>query len=45
VHFGLGSMAAMNGVIVQWPDGPRERWTSIAGDRLVTLARGTGKSF
>jgi hypothetical protein len=44
-HFGLGSSPAVDGVVVQWPDGPRERWTSLAGDRLVTLARGTGKPF
>jgi hypothetical protein len=45
VHFGLGSSAAMDAVVVQWPDGSRERWTSIAGDRVVTLGRGTGKSL
>ena len=45
VHFGLGSSPAMDGVVVQWPDGPRERWTGIAGDKVVTLGRGTGKPF
>jgi hypothetical protein len=42
LHFGLGSSAAITAVVVQWPDGQRERWTGIAGDRLVTLRRGTG---
>ena len=31
-------------VVVQWPDGQRERWTGVAVDRLVTLQRGTGVS-
>jgi enediyne biosynthesis protein E4 len=42
-HFGLGSSAAVDAVVVHWPDGSRERWTYITGDRLVTLGRGTGK--
>jgi len=44
VHFGLGSSTALTAVVVQWPDGQRERWTGIAGDRLVTLRRGSGRS-
>jgi hypothetical protein len=43
VHFGLGPSPAIDAVVVQWPDGPRERWTSIAADKAVTLGRGTGK--
>ena len=43
VHVGLGASSAIDGVVVQWPDGARERWTSIAADRLVTLRRGTGQ--
>ena len=43
VHFGLGSSTAIDAVVVQWPDGARERWTGIGADRLVTLRRGTGK--
>ena len=42
-HFGLGSSAALDAVVVQWPDGQRERWTGLAGDRLITLRRGTGR--
>jgi hypothetical protein len=44
VHFGLGSAAAIDAIVVQWPDGVRERFTGIAADKLVTLTRGTGKS-
>jgi len=43
LHFGLGGSPAVSGVVVQWPDGQRERWTGIAGDRLVTLRRNTGQ--
>jgi enediyne biosynthesis protein E4 len=43
VHFGLGSSAAIDAVVVQWPDGGRERWTGISADKIVTLRRGTGK--
>jgi hypothetical protein len=43
-HFGLGAASAIAAVVVQWPDGQRERWTGIAADRLVTLRRGTGRS-
>jgi hypothetical protein len=41
VHVGLGASSAVQAVIVQWPDGPRERWTDISADRLVTLKRGS----
>jgi hypothetical protein len=30
-------------VIVEWPDGQRERWKAIAVDRLHTLHRGSGE--
>jgi enediyne biosynthesis protein E4 len=43
VHFGLGASAALDAIVVQWPDGQRERWTGLAGDRLITLRRGTGR--
>jgi enediyne biosynthesis protein E4 len=42
LHFGLGSSAAVTAVTVQWPDGARERWTSVKTDTLVRLKRGTG---
>jgi hypothetical protein len=43
VHIGLGSSAAFQAIVVQWPDGQRERWTGLAGDQLITLRRGTGR--
>jgi len=43
VHFGLGASPLVDAVVVQWPDGGRERWTNVSGDRLVTLNRGTGQ--
>jgi hypothetical protein len=45
VHFGLGSSPGIDTVIVQWPDGRRERWTGIRVDRLVTFRRGTGAAL
>ncbi len=42
VHFGLGSSPSVGALVVEWPDGQRERWASSSGDRLVTLRRGTG---
>jgi hypothetical protein len=45
VHVGLGSSTAIDAVIVEWPDGHRERWAGVAADRLVTLLRGTGQSL
>jgi len=43
VHFGLGSSPAVSAIVVQWPDGQRERWTDVRGDRVITLRRGTGR--
>ena len=43
-HFGLGASPDITAVLVQWPDGTRERWSGITGDRLVTLRRGTGSA-
>ena len=43
VHFGLGASGAPSAVVVQWPDGHRERWAGVAIDRVVTLRRAAGK--
>jgi hypothetical protein len=43
VHFGLGNSATVTGLVVEWPDGVRERWTDVRVDQVVTLRRGTGK--
>jgi enediyne biosynthesis protein E4 len=43
-HVGLGPSTGIDGVIVQWVDGSRERWTKVDADRLITLKRGTGQT-
>jgi enediyne biosynthesis protein E4 len=42
VHFGLGTSNTIGAVIVEWPGGQRERWTTLAVDRLHILRRGSG---
>lgn len=42
VHFGLGSDAGIQTIVVEWPRGLREVWTGITPDRIVTLEQGTG---
>jgi enediyne biosynthesis protein E4 len=42
-HIGLGASAAVDAVVVQWPDGQSERWSDIKVDTVLTLARGSGK--
>jgi enediyne biosynthesis protein E4 len=42
VHFGLGASATVGAVVVDWPDGQRERWTRVPVDRITTLSRGSG---
>jgi enediyne biosynthesis protein E4 len=41
-HFGLGSSASIDSLVVVWPDGSEERWTGIGIDRAVTIRRGSG---
>src|SRR5262249_23545826 len=43
LHFGLGPSPDVSGVVVQWPDGEKGRWTAVKGDRLVALRAGTGQ--
>ena len=42
LHFGLGSSPRIDRVVVEWPDGLRESWKSVASDREILLKRGTG---
>ena len=44
VHAGLGASAAIAAVVVEWPDGQRERWKNVTADRLHLLRRGTSSS-
>ncbi len=43
VHFGLGGSSRIDAIAVTWPDGKTERWSGMAGDRLVRLRRGEGR--
>jgi hypothetical protein len=44
VHFGLGSVTALDAMRVEWPDGLREEFPGGTADRLITLTRGQGKA-
>jgi enediyne biosynthesis protein E4 len=39
LHFGLGASPSITAVLIQWPDGQRDRRTGIAGDRRLTITR------
>jgi enediyne biosynthesis protein E4 len=41
-YFGLGSSPRVDRLVVEWPDGLRERWTGIRADRHITIERGRG---
>jgi hypothetical protein len=44
LHFGLGEAAGADEVTVRWPaSGIVERFTDVAGDRIVALAEGSGR--
>jgi hypothetical protein len=43
-QFGLGAASSIGALVVQWPDGARERWSDVKADTVVTLKRGTGAS-
>jgi hypothetical protein len=40
---GLGTSIERPNLVVQWPGGRIEEWDSVAIDRYITLAEGTGK--
>jgi len=42
-HFGLGTRASVQGVLVDWPDGSKERWDTVQADKVVVLRQGTGR--
>jgi enediyne biosynthesis protein E4 len=43
VHVGLGPETVARDVTVRWPDGVREAFGEITGDRLAVLHRGAGR--
>ena len=42
LHFGLGATSKVDAVVVQWPDGQRERFPGTGIGPRVTLRRGAG---
>ena len=40
LHFGLGAATKADSIEIRWPDGTKETYTDIAGDRTVTLKQG-----
>jgi len=42
VHFGLGSVARVESVLVRWPSGLVERWSDVAADQFLSLTEGKG---
>jgi hypothetical protein len=43
VHFGLGERSQLDGVVVHWPGGLKEKWDNIQPDRIVKLRQGSGR--
>jgi hypothetical protein len=43
VHFGLGKESQLDGVVVHWLDGLKEKWDNLEADRIVTLRHGSGR--
>lgn len=43
IHFGLGDDPRIDAVVVEWPDGRRERWQNVRADRITTLSYGAGQ--
>ena len=43
VHFGLGANGDIDAVLVEWPDGSRERFTGVTCDRIIGLRHGSGQ--
>ena len=42
-HFGLGTAALFDEIVVLWPDGTREHFSGGPADRLLILNRGKGR--
>jgi hypothetical protein len=45
VHFGLGSQAVLEAILVDWPGGSRECFENVRSGRIVTLRQGSGKQL
>ena len=44
VHVGLGQENIAHNVTVRWPDGIRESFGDMPGDRIAVLQRGSGRN-
>ncbi len=42
VHFGLGNATGPQTIIVEWPDGSREKWDRLPVNTHLTLRQGSG---
>ena len=45
VHFGLGTIDAVDAIEVSWTDGSREKFPGTGANRHVTVHQGKGESF
>ena len=45
VHFGLGTIDAVNAIEVHWPDGSREKFPGTTANQRVRVHQGEGVSF
>jgi enediyne biosynthesis protein E4 len=43
VHVGLGTVGAVDRIVVAWPDGSREVFAGVAADQPIELRKGEGK--
>jgi enediyne biosynthesis protein E4 len=43
VHFGLGSVAAIDSIVVRWPSGERESFTGVKVNATAQLIEGKGR--
>jgi hypothetical protein len=44
VHIGMGGETIARGVTVRWPDGTRETFGDLQGDRITVLRRGSHRA-
>ncbi len=45
VHFGLGTIDAVQTIEVRWPDGSREKFPGASANQRVTVYQGKGRPF
>ena len=45
VHFGLGTIDAIQAIEILWPDGNRERFPRVTTNQWVTVYQGEGQTF